>query len=169
MNAARLTRKVLLESAASLGAFAALGAAAEAAPAAASVLGAWSLESFEMADPGKPVTPRFGSHPVGYLIYTPDGHMSATLSAATRPAFESLSLASPDECQGQKLKDFLCYAGTYDVKGDRVFHHVQVSVFTDLVGKTLERQFKIEGNTLTIRTITAGMWGTNSILVWKRA
>jgi hypothetical protein len=141
-------------------------AGAQAAP--AGVAGAWKLHSFDIVEPGKPVTPRFGADPVGYLIYTPDGHVSATLSGIKRPTFSSKAIVPEAECQGQMLADFLCYAGTYDVKGDRVFHHVEVSVFTDLVGQTLEREFKIDGDTLTIRTITGGMWGTNSILVWKR-
>jgi hypothetical protein len=168
MNAA-ISRKRLLGIAGSLGVFAAIGAPADAGVTAASVLGAWRLETFDVVEAGKSPRPRFGNNPVGYLMYTPSGKMSATLSGIHRPPFVSTAVTPDVESKGQMLSDFLSYAGTYEIKGDRVFHHVEVSVFTNIVGTTLERQFKLEGDTLTIRTITPGMWGDNSILVWKRA
>jgi len=168
---ANISRRSLLGAAASFGIVAAtMRASADAAePVAQGVLGAWKLETFDVVEPGQPRKPRFGVNPAGYLIYTPDGRVSATLSGVHRPKFDSAAITPSAECQGQMLADFLAYAGRYEVKGDRVFHHVEVSVFTDLVGTTLERQFAITGDTLTIRTITSGMWGNNSILVWKRA
>ncbi|MGB8965709.1 MAG: lipocalin-like domain-containing protein [Candidatus Cybelea sp.] len=66
-------------------------------------------------------------------------------------------------------QNFLAYARRYEVRGDRVFHHVEVSVFTNLVGTTLERQFKLAGDTLTIRTLPPEIWGNSNLLVWKRA
>jgi hypothetical protein len=44
-----------------------------------------------------------------------------------------------------------------------------VSVFTNLVGTTLERQFNLVGDTLTIRTLPPEIWGNSNLLVWKRA
>jgi hypothetical protein len=170
MKTTSLSRKSLLEVAASFGLFAATGGAAAAATATTQgVAGAWKLESFDMLEPGQAPKPRFGANPVGYLIYTPSGRVSAILAGVHRPKFESTSVTASSESQGQLLADFLAYAGTYEVRGDRVFHHVEVSVFTNLIGTTLERQFKLEGDTLTIRTITPGMWGNASVLVWKRA
>lgn len=165
-----LSRKNLLEAAASFGLFAAMGGAAEAATTTAQgVAGAWKLETFDVVEPGRPPKPRFGANPVGYLIYTPSGRVSAILAGVHRPTFESTSVNPLAESRGQMLADFLAYAGTYEVRGDRVFHHVEVSVFTNLIGSTLERKFKVEGDRLTIRTITPGMWGNGSILLWKRA
>jgi hypothetical protein len=37
------------------------------------------------------------------------------------------------------------------------------------MGTTLERQFKIEGDVLTIRTAPPEIWGSSNLLVWKRA
>ena len=58
-------------------------------------------------------------------------------------------------------------AGT-KIRGNHVFHHVEVSVFTNLVGTTLERAFTLAGDTLTIRTLPPEIWGTSNRLVWKR-
>ncbi|HTU81287.1 MAG TPA: lipocalin-like domain-containing protein [Candidatus Acidoferrales bacterium] len=147
-------------------AFGAASVAAIATPSSSAVVGAWSLESFDIVERDGATRPRFGPNPVGYLIYSAFGRMSATLSGTHRPALEPSGEAS-STCK-DSLSDFLSYAGTYEIRGDRVFHHVQVSVFTNLVGTILERQFTIADDRLRIKTITPGMWGDNSILVWKR-
>lgn len=171
--AGALKRKDLLGLAASLGFAAALAGetTATARAAASGVVGAWSLVSFDV-DEGKGVEkPRFGPHPVGYLLYTASGRMSAVLSGTHRPALQppmSLGATATGECS-KAVADFLAYAGTYEIRGDRVFHHVEVSVFTNLVGTTLERRFTLEGDTLTIRTVPPEIWGTSNVLVWKRA
>ena len=164
------SRRELLGAAASMGLLAALGNV----PAAAGVtndgiVGAWSLVSFDV-DEGKGVEkPRFGPDPVGYLIYSADARMSAVLAGRHRPSLTSPSGASSSEQQRtQSLSNFLAYGGRYEVRGNRVFHHVEVSVFTNLVGTTLEREFTIAGETLTIRTLPPEIWGSSNVLVWKR-
>lgn len=170
-----LSRKTLLETAAAFGAIAATSAAARAVatPTASevrnAVAGAWKLESFVIETAGKTGEPRFGPNPVGYLIYTPSGRMSATLMAARRSKLESPKGATSTRAElNESLADFLSYAGRYEVRGNHVFHHIEVSVFTNLVGTTLERIFDISGNTLTIRTLPPEIWGTANKLVWTR-
>jgi hypothetical protein len=173
MNAIKtppVSRKSLLEFAASFGVLAAAGSIAAGAAPREGVVGAWSLVSFDIDEKGAPAKPRFGEDPVGYLLYTADGHMAAVLAGTHRPELKSPSgSSSTEEQRTQALGNFLAYAGRYDIRGDRVFHHVDVSVFTNLMGTTLERQFKIEGDLLTIRTVPPEIWGTSNILVWKRA
>lgn len=164
---ASLSRKGLLEVAASFGLFAAMGEAAAGATG-AGVTGAWTLATFNVDERDKPAKPRFGPKPVGYLIYTASGRVAAVLAGTRRPPLEPPPSKVTEQC-AESMADFLAYAGRYDVKGDRVFHHVEVSVFTNLVGTTLERQFKIDGDTLTIRTLPPEIWGTSNVLVWKRA
>jgi hypothetical protein len=177
----QLSRKRLFATAASFGiataaagivrataAPAALAPAAAAPPAA--LIGAWALETFVIDEPGGAQKPRFGANPVGYLIYTADGRMSATLMGVHRaplPAPDGSSSSRQDVTES--LANFLSYAGRFEIRGDRVFHHVEVSVFTNLVGTTLERQFTLAGNTLTIRTLPPEIWGSSNRLVWRKA
>ncbi|HEV3091614.1 MAG TPA: lipocalin-like domain-containing protein [Candidatus Cybelea sp.] len=166
------SRKNILELAASFGALATIGAAPAAltAPARTGVVGAWSLVSFDVDEGTGKHKPRFGPDPVGYLIYSADARMAAVLGGTHRPALPSPSGGgATEEQRTQSLLNFLAYAGRYEIRGDRVFHHVEVSVFTNLMGTTLERQFTISGDTLTIRTLPPEIWGTSNILVWKRA
>lgn len=163
-----ISRKRILQGAATAGLVTGFGLPAGAA--ATSVIGAWKLESFDQLEANGATTPRFGPNPVGYLIYTPSGRVSATLSAAHRP-----KLVAPDatsstvEERTEALRNFLAYAGTFDVRGNHVFHKLETCIWTNLVGTTVERAFEIKGDTLTIRTLPPYLWGNASKLVWRRA
>ncbi len=166
MNGA-ISRKNVLSALAGFGI-----AAATVQPAAASngVTGAWKLESFDTILPGEKKQPRYGSDPVGYLIYTPSGRVSATLQAAHRATLNvpGRTPGSETHCE-ESVTTFLAYAGTYWIRGNRVFHKLETCVFTSLVGTTLEREFDLAGDTLTIKTVPPFIWGNQSILVWRRA
>jgi hypothetical protein len=135
------------------------------------VAGAWKLVSFNIDEGKGAEKPRFGPDPTGYLLYTPSGRMSAVLSGIHRAALvppPALLSTGGDQCT-HSVADFLAYAGRYEVKENHVFHHVECSVFTSLVGTTLERAFTLDGDTLTIRTLPPEIWGSSSVLVWERA
>lgn len=165
-----VSRKHLLGVAASFGIFNTLGAR----PASASslpVIGAWKLVSFNVDEGKGEEKPRFGPEPAGYLMYTENERMAAVLMGTHRPGLnppQSIGAPASGACI-ESVADFLAYAGRYEIKGNRVLHHVEVCVFTNLVGTTLERQFEISGDTLTIRTVPPEIWGSSNVLVWKRA
>jgi len=163
-----LPRRSMLEVVATLGAVAALGVRPALGATEQGVVGAWTLSSFLIDEGKESEKPRFGLNPVGYLLYTDSGRMSAVLAGTHRALLEPPPSKVNEQCAAS-VADFLAYAGKYEIKGDRVFHHVEVSVFTSLVGTTLERRFKLEGDTLTIRTLPPEIWGTSSVLIWKRA
>jgi Lipocalin-like domain len=163
------SRKAVLEFA---GAFGLLAATATPVGAAVreGIVGAWSLVSFDVDEGKGKAQPRFGPDPVGYLIYSADARMSAVLAGTRRPELKSpAGSAASEEQRSEALRNCLAYAGRYEVRGDRVFHHVEVSIFTNLMGTTLERQFKLDGDRLTIRTLPPEIWGTSNVLVWQRA
>ncbi|MGA8475536.1 MAG: lipocalin-like domain-containing protein [Candidatus Cybelea sp.] len=156
--------------AASFGLLATIGDIRADAASGEGVVGAWSLVSFDVDEGKATAQPRFGPAPVGYLIYSANARMAAVLAGTHRPELRSPSgISSSETHRTEALQNFLAYAGRYEIRGDRVFHHVEVSVFTDLMGTTLERQFKLVGDTLTIRTLPPEIWGTSNVLVWKRA
>lgn len=171
MNDEFLSRKNLLGFAASLGILNALGARPVRAASSLPVIGAWKLESFNVDEGKSSEKPRWGPDPAGYLMYTENERMAAVLMGTHRPTLkppQSVGAPASGACV-ESVADFLAYAGRYEIKGDRVFHHVEVCVFTNLVGTTLERQFGITGDTLTIRTVPPEIWGSSNVLVWKRA
>jgi len=160
-----------LQLAASFGVFGALATPAARAASSLPVIGAWKLESFNVDEGKASEKPRWGPDPAGYLMYTENERMAAVLMGAHRPSLkppQSVGAPAIGQCI-ESVADFLAYAGRYEIKGDRVLHHVEVCVFTNLVGTTLERQFTISGDTLTIRTVPPEIWGSSNVLVWKRA
>jgi hypothetical protein len=113
------------------------------------VLGAWKLLSFAREDTvsGEVIRP-WGEAPSGYLMYLPDGHMSAVLTAEGRKA----AAPGDEKHVAQLYSNMAAYAGTYTVHDDTVVHHVEVAWLPGWVGSDQPRQLKLEGETLTIRT-----------------
>ena len=134
------------------------------------ILGAWKLVSYTREDAVSGETSRpWGEHPSGYLMYLPDGHMSAVLTSEGRKA----AAPSDERKAAQLLFSMAAYAGTYTVEGGGVVHHVEVAWLPSWVGSDQPREAKLEGDTLTIRTqpMLNSVEGKNYIyvLVWKRA
>jgi hypothetical protein len=162
-----LSRKLFLGGIATAGMAAVIGSSGEAA--APGVIGAWSLDTFDERVADGSFEPRFGPNPVGYLIYTASGRVSAILQAKHRPPFRSPDARDSTKAESvESMHEFLAYAGRYEVHSDYVLHHIETSVFTDLIGITLKRGYTLDGNTLTIRTLPPYIWGTESVLVWRR-
>ncbi len=140
-----------------------------------SVVGAWTLVSYVRQESGGASSKPWGEKPVGYLMYLPDGHMSAVLTAEGRAS------AGANDTEGQARRarrarlytTVTAYAGTYTVEGDKVVHHVEVSWNHDWVGSDQPRWASIEGDRLIIRTqpLTSLTDGKEHVYVaeWKRA
>ena len=134
-------------------------------------IGTWTLRSTERKtlETGE-VTPLWGAHPSGTLIYTADGRMSALVLAENRKA---PAAAMPTEAEALSLfKSMVAYAGRYTVEPDRVVHRVEQSWNQAWTGTDVVRFYKFEGNRLTLTTAPApnprdGKMSV-STLVWER-
>ena len=132
-------------------------------------LGTWKLQSFTTEDVATGAkTNMFGDHPSGCLSYGPDCRMYAILVKEGRKAPDTLV---PNDAERVDLySGFIAYAGTYSIEGDKVSHHIDASRNQSWTGTTQVRQFRIDGNSLYIRTLPATdpMTGeeTSAVLVW---
>ena len=88
------------------------------------LVGGWRLTGYEVTAGGKTDHP-LGEDPLGTILYTPDGYMSAQLAGP-----------GPYEDDDQPDAYYIAYSGPYDVDetNQTVAHHVQVSVYTKLAG-----------------------------------
>lgn len=93
----------------------------------------------------------------GRLVYTADG----TVIVMSTPAGRKLLPASVsgNDLAGATMEEkaataagVVAYAGHYEVKGDQVLHHVEVSFFPNWVGTTNVRKFQWQGNMLILMT-----------------
>ena len=134
-------------------------------------LGTWKLNSYTREEIATGVkTDLLGAHPTGYLTYTSDCRVQAILMADERKAPASVS--PTDQERINLYNSMIAYAGTYDVDGSNVHHHVDTAWNQIWVGSTQSRQFRIEGKTLYIKTFPAksAVDGKEStvVLVWSK-
>ena len=117
--------------------------------------GNWRLVSWEVKKADGSVYLPFGQDLDGYIGYADHGSMSVFM---------------------RLQRKFVFYAGTYDVKGDTVTHHVTVASSPSNEGRDLVRLVCIEGDRLTLTTVEppprsmveGAEAGDTSRLIWER-
>jgi hypothetical protein len=114
----------------------------------ASFIGTWRLVSYLVIDSSGRTYPYWDDHPLGQLIYTADGHMSAQVYDARRsPLHVEVESASAESirplCVGSAA-----YFGTYtvDIVTRRVIHTVEGCWLPDWIGRRLERSYRFVGD-----------------------
>ena len=91
----------------------------------------WRLVRFTVTADGGETDHPLGNNPLGTILYTPDGYMSAQLASPGPYADDQ----EPDA-------DYIAYSGPFDVDNQTctVSHQVQVSVIPSSLGTTQVRQ-----------------------------
>jgi hypothetical protein len=136
------------------------------------ILGAWVLVSWTAEVDGEVNTP-LGSDPVGTIVYTTDGYMSAQLMRRDRQAYDRADIdGGTAEQIVAAASGYLAYSGPYRVDGSTgvVHHHVEVSLLPNWLGGTQLRQGHLDGGTLVLTADSTSRKGrtTHSRLVWRR-
>jgi hypothetical protein len=139
------------------------------------VLGAWELQSYTIEDSERgEITYPLGPDPVGLIMYTEDGYMSAQLMRADRsPVDSSEPSEEPLAPESPAATGYLAYSGPFHVdEATGTLHHkVTVSLFPSWLGSTQLRASRLEGDVLTLsgtNTLPNGATSTHTLL-WKRA
>ena len=140
------------------------------------LIGAWQLVSCVETDveTGEIFLP-MGPHPAGFILYTPDGYMSAQLSSPDRADFASGDMyrGAPEDYVAAGAS-YLAYSGPYRVDEARrtVEHGMAVSLFPNWQGERQLRIPELDGDTLVLATdrptLFAGSLKTARI-TWRRA
>lgn len=137
----------------------------------AELAGVWRLVSFEYrSDDGEVIEP-FGPHPSGILIYDASGTMSGMMSQSGRPPLISENYGHLTEREKASLGDgYIGYAGTFEINGGQIIHHVQVSFLPNWVGMDLSRTYTFVNNTLVLRTDPVAHDGRNfaAYMTWRK-
>jgi hypothetical protein len=135
------------------------------------LVGAWKLLSWEnRADDGQ-VTYPMGPDALGSLLYTADNRFSVMISRAGRARFTAGDLlGGTTEEQARAVEGFVAYAGRYTFHGDRVVHHVELSLFPNWVGTDQERSVELAEHRLTLSASPLLLAGTQQVplLIWER-
>ena len=136
------------------------------------LLGVWRLRSAEFHTEGEDILYLWGKKPVGYLIYTESGHMSATLTNSERVPFaaENPLEASLEEL-AQAARNYLAYIGTYTLTGNTIIHHVEACIFPNWAGEQQVRFIEdLTENTLVLRSTPTHIAGRERVgyIQWTR-
>jgi hypothetical protein len=79
-------------------------------------------------------------------------------------------LSATKEKKALAEETYLSYCGRYEFLGDRVVHHVELSLFPDWMGTDQERLVDLRGERLTLRTGALLLRGIQQTahLIWER-
>ena len=136
-----------------------------------SIIGTWKLVSAVLTTLDGAPRQLLGENPSGFLTYTDDGRMSAIVASSGR---QPLSVADPAAAaaaeQAEAFATFTAYAGRYTFHGERVIHHVEVSLFQNWAGTDQIRFARLDGSRLTLTAPPMSIGGEQLVvqLTWEQ-
>jgi hypothetical protein len=139
------------------------------------LLGAWRLTGYVAEGQSGDTVHPLGPDASGYIMYTADGHMSATIMRSDRPRFASSdSMASTAQEHAAAAAGYLSYAGTFEVDEGAgiVIHHIKTALVPNWVGSDFKRKVILDGDKLELRALGPSIVGAEMRLVrvlWERA
>ena len=136
------------------------------------LVGTWRLVSFEVRDDEGRVTYPFGREDaIGFITYSPDGHMAVQFGRADRArlAVGDWVAAAPAEIAAA-ARDYFAYCGTYELRDGEVVHRVELSLLPNWIGGEQVRLVAFDGERVTLSTPPTPIGGRQqtATLVWHR-
>jgi len=137
------------------------------------LIGTWQLQSWSIgyADRDELSFP-YGEDPLGLLLYTGDGWMSASIGRRERdPLPQDVSFRKlPDSLKAAAFSSYFHYAGRYRVVEGDVIHYVSQCLNPNFPGTEQLRHAELDGQTLVLsgKDEVGGVTRFHS-LVWHRA
>lgn len=143
-------------------------------------VGTWKIMRYEVMKPdGNPVP--YLAHPIGYLHYTADGFMFATVTVTDRAklGITLQELGSPKRpwWKGsywraimnylKAASQYFTYAGRYEIINNTVVHQVELDLIPDLMGKERVRTFEFPDED-TLILWAEDIPGQKQKLTWQR-
>jgi hypothetical protein len=115
------------------------------------LLGTWKLISAVREErPSGTKTDLFGATPAGFLNYCADGRMLALLVRGDRKLPAGIPVSN-EEATGL-FRGLVSYGGRWEVKGNEVFHYVDISANEVWTGSEQQRFFQFDGDRLRLST-----------------
>lgn len=137
------------------------------------LLGTWRLASYYTEGTDGSVVYPMGRDARGFIMYLPDGYMSANLMVPGREAYTGgiAESATPEQLRAAAL-GYFGYAGRYEVDevARAVRHHIEVALAPNLAGSTQFRHVRFEGRMLMLRgdPVRLGERMASYVINWER-
>ena len=151
-------------------------------------LGIWKLNEWSVEKPDGKKTYPFSGNVSGYLMYHPNGWMSANLMQNDRINIsdDRLKISKISHLLKNKteisfegdlletIKNFfmasngyVSYAGTFNADDSNVYHNIELSLLPQWVGTTLTRKHSFSSKN-SLLTLSAEFNGFKDLLLWKK-
>jgi Lipocalin-like domain len=125
---------------------------------ASDLAGAWQLVSVETVRPsGEVISPYYGKHPQGLIVYDPSGWMSVQIVSDPKPTVPKDDTregfrGSPLAERAAAADGYYAYFGTYsvDAAASTVTHHIKQSLYPGERGEESVRHFDIVNDQLIL-------------------
>ena len=151
-------------------------------------LGIWKLNEWSVEKPDGKKTYPFSGNVSGYLMYHPNGWMSANLMQNDRINIsdDRLKISKISHLLKNKteisfegdlletIKNFfmasngyVSYAGTFNADDSNVYHNIELSLLPQWVGTTLTRKHSFSSKN-SLLTLSAEFNGFKDLLIWKK-
>lgn len=131
------------------------------------LIGTWKLRTYQdVAEDGTIYYP-LGKDATGFIMYNPDGYMSAQLMQQSRPSYASGNLhKGTTEEMATAAEGYVAYSGKFkiDEANATLYHTMDVSMNPTWLGNTQPREYTLEDNVLTLVNGN----NRNQKLIWDR-
>lgn len=131
------------------------------------IIGVWSLVSYQIGDDNGNINYPLGEDATGYIIYHPEGYMSAQIMKQGIPPYASGDIHNgTTEEMARAAAGYLAYTGKFEVNEETstVTHDMEVCMNPNWLGHKQPRVVSIEGDILNIYN---GL-NPNQRVVWRR-
>lgn len=131
------------------------------------LIGTWELRTYQdVAEDGTIYYP-LGKDATGFIMYNPDGYMSAQLMQQGRPSYASGDLhKGTTEEMATAAEGYVAYSGKFkiDEANATLYLTMNVSMNPTWLGNTQPREYTLEDNVLTLVNGN----NRNQKLIWDR-
>jgi hypothetical protein len=136
------------------------------------LVGGWRLLSWRIEYSDGRISYPFGEEAIGQLLYSADGAMSATVSAAKRPTLSDKNVRHvPETEQADAFRSYFHYAGGWRIDGHNVVHEVELGLNSGFPGTNQVRRVEIitaEQMTLSAQEDLPNDQSRRHALTWQR-
>lgn len=109
-------------------------------------IGAWKLVDWRIEYDDGGVTRPFGERAQGYIVYSADGTMTASIAKGDRQKFGIANARNAASAQKSAAFDsYFHYAGPWRIEGEEVVHEVAMSLNPDMTGTEQRRLAQFDG------------------------
>lgn len=128
------------------------------------LIGVWTLEDTYAEDDDGNRTPALGDDPIGRIMYTADGYMTAMTGRGDR---QLPATGASEADKAAAFDSYMTYAGRWTLRDNVVTHQIEYATNPNWIGTVRDRTIDYQGDRMVFSGLAAdGV--TRGIIIWRR-